>query len=205
MGDQMLFGVQWYYWAILLVAIIIAIFAWVKALKAGKERRERLKKEAAIWKRDYELREKFTVLTEEKLNSTEETELLHGVAMNIQAMLEKSTDMTESFNALPNEKKYIYALEYFDEDAKKALSTFFKNNGEPLISVVPDALNAIGENKYIEHYGKLLPMYDPDSEVSIDYGIISKVDEEFSSIYDSDKLCRSSAKYILKNKDIFLA
>ena len=201
----MLFGVQWYYWAILLVAIIIAIFAWVKALKAGKERRERLKKEAAIWKRDYELREKFTVLTEEKLNSTEETELLHGVAMNIQAMLEKSTDMTESFNALPNEKKYIYVLEYFDEDAKKALSTFFKNNGDPLISVVPDALNAIGENKYIEHYGKLLPMYDPDSEVSIDYGIISKVDEEFSSIYDSDKLCRSSAKYILKNKNIFLA
>ena len=201
----MLFGVQWYYWAILLVAIIIAIFAWVKALKAGKERRERLKKEAAIWKRDYELREKFTVLTEEKLNSTEETELLHGVAMNIQAMIEKSTDMTESFNALPNEKKYIYVLEYFDEDAKKALSTFFKNNGDPLISVVPDALNAIGENKYIEHYGKLLPMYDPDSEVSIDYGIISKVDEEFSSIYDSDKLCRSSAKYILKNKNIFLA
>ena len=205
MGDQMLFGVQWYYWTILLVAIIIAIFAWIKALKAGKERRERLKKEAAIWKRDYELREKFTVLTEEKLNSTEETELLHGVAMNIQAMLEKSTDMTESFNSLPNEKKYIYALEYIDEDAKKALSTFFKNNGEPLISVVPDALNAIGENKYIEHYGKLLPMYDPDSEVSIDYGIISKVDEEFSSLYDSDKLCRSSAKYILKNKNIFLA
>ena len=115
----MLFGVQWYYWVILLVAIIIAIFAWSKALKSGKARREKLKKEAAIWKRDYELREKFTILTEEKLNSTEETELLHGVAMNIQVMLENATDMTESFNALPNEKKFIYALEYFDEDAKK--------------------------------------------------------------------------------------
>ena len=201
----MLFGVQWYYWVILLVAIIIAIFAWSKALKSGKERRERLKKEAALWKRDYELREKFTVLTEDKLNSAEETELLHGVAMNIQAMLEKATDMTESFNSLPDEKKYIYALEYFDEDAKKALSTFFKNNGAPLISVVPDALNAIGESKYVELYGTLLPMYDPDSEVSIDYALISKVDEEFSPIYDSDKLCRSAAKYILKNKAIFLA
>ena len=201
----MLFGVQWYYWVILLVAIIIAIFAWSKALKSGKARRERLKKEAAIWKRDYELREKFTILTEEKLNSTEETELLHGVAMNIQAMLEKATDMTESFNALSKEKKFIYALEYFDEDAKKALSAFFKNNGVPLISIVPDALNAIGEGKYVEHYGSLLPMYDPDSEVSIDYSVISKVDEEFSAIYDSDKLCRSAAKYILKNKAIFLA
>lgn len=201
----MLFGVQWYYWVILLVAIIIAIFAWSKALKSGKERRERLKKEAAIWKRDYELREKFTVLTEEKLNSTEETELLHGVAMNIQASLEKATDMTELFNTLPQEKKFVYALEYFDEDAKKSLSTFFKNNGEPLISVVPDALNAIGEGKYVEHYGRLLPMYDPDSEVSIDYDIIARVDEEFSSVYNSDELLRLSAKYILKNKSIFLS
>ena len=201
----MLFGVQWYYWVILLVAIIIAIFAWAKALKSGKARRERLKKEAAIWKRDYELREKFTVLTEEKLNSTEETELLHGVAMNIQVMLEKATDMTESFNTLPNEKKFIYALEYFDEDAKKSLSAFFKNNGEPLISIVPDALNAIGAEKYVESYGTLLPMYDPDSEVSVNYNIIGKVDEEFSSVYNSDELLRLSAKYILKNREIFLS
>ncbi len=201
----MLFGVQWYYWVILLVAIIIAIFAWSKALKAGKARRERLKKEAAIWKRDYELREKFTILTEEKLNSTEETELLHGVAMNIQAKLEKATDMTEGFNALPEEKKFIYALEYFDEDSKKSLSLFFKNNGEPLISIVPDALNAIGAGKYIDNYATLLPMYDPDSEVSIDYSVIGKVDEEFSSIYNSDELLRLSAKFILKNKEIFLS
>ena len=201
----MLFGVQWYYWVILLVAIIIAIFAWSKALKAGKERREKMKKEAAIWKRDYELREKFTILTEEKLNSTEETELLHGVAMNIQVKLEKANDMTESFNALPQEKKFVYALEYFDEDAKKKLSVFFKNNGEPLISMVPDALNAIGAGKYVEHYATLLPMYDPDSEVSIDYSVIGKVDEEFASIYNSDELLRLAAKYILKNKEIFLA
>lgn len=201
----MLFGVQWYYWVILLVAIIIAIFAWSKALKAGRERREKMRKEAAIWKRDYELREKFTILTEEKLNSTEEAELLHGVAMNIQVRLEKSSDMTESFNSLPDEKKYIYALEYFDEDAKKALSAFFQNNGEPLLSIVPDALNAIGAGKYIEHYGTLLPMYDPDSEVSVDYNLIGKTDEEFASLYNSDELLRLGAKYILKNKDIFLS
>ena len=125
--------------------------------------------------------------------------------MNIQVMLEKATDMTESFNALPLEKKFAYALEYFDEDAKKSLSTFFKNNGEPLISIVPDALNAVGSGKYIEHYATLLPMYDPDSEVSIDYNIIGKADEEFASLYDSDELLRLSAKYILKNKEIFLS
>ena len=200
----MLWGVQWYYWIILLVAVIIAIFAWIKALKSGKARREKLKKEAAIWKRDYELREKYTVLTEEKLKSTEETELLHGVAMNIQVMLENESDMNNGFNALPDAKKYIYALEYFDEDSKKSLSTFFRNNGEPLISIVPNALNAIGAGKYVELYGTILPMYDPDSEVSIDYNLIGKIDEEFSSLYNSDEILRLSAKFILKNKDIFL-
>ncbi len=201
----MLLGVQWYYWVILLVAALLAIILWIKALKSGKERRERMKKEAAIWKRDYELREKYSVLTEEKLMHTQETELLHAVAMNIQVSLEKATDMTESFNALPNEKKFIYALEYFDEDAKKALSTFFKNNGEPLFSIVPHALSAIEENKYIEHYNSLSPMYDADSDISIDYGIIEKADEEFKSIYNSDELCRAAAKYIIKNKEKFLS
>ena len=124
--------------------------------------------------------------------------------MNIQVMLEKADDMTEVFNSLPDEKKYIYALEYFDEDAKKSLSTFFKNNGEPLISVVPYALNSIGAYEYTEYYSKLFPMYDPDSEVSVDYSVIAKTDEEFSKEYDSDGLCRLCAKYILKNKDIFL-
>ena len=201
----MLFAVQWYYWLILALAIILAIFAWIKAMGASRARRERLKKEAAIWKRDYDLRQNFSVLTDDKIKETEETELLHGVAMNIQAMLEKSTDMTESFNALPQEKKFVYALEYFDEDAKKNLSVFFKNNGEPLISMVPDALNAIGAGKYVEHYATLLPMYDPDSEVSIDYNIIGKVDEEFSVLYNSDELLRLAAKYILKNKEMFLS
>ena len=115
----MLFGVQWYYWLILTVAIILAIFAWRKAFIASRERRERLKREGAIWKRDYDLRQKYSVLTLEKLKETEDTELLHAVAMNIQVALEKATDMTESFNSLPNEKKFIYSLEYFDEDGKK--------------------------------------------------------------------------------------
>ena len=128
----MIFGLQWYFWLILLVAVVLTIFAWNKALKASRERRERLKKEAEIWKRDYELREKFAVLTEDKIKETEEIELLHGVAMNIQVMLENEVDMITKFNSLPNEKQFIYALEYFDEDAQKSLSTFFKNNGAPL-------------------------------------------------------------------------
>lgn len=201
----MLFGVQWYYWLILAIATIGAIFAWAKALKTSKERRERMKKEAAIWKRDYELREKFTALTEEKIEKTEETELLHGVAMNIQVFLENSSNMNEAFLSLPDEKKYIYLAEYFDEDAKKSLSTYFKNNGAPLLPYTEKALNSIGAEKYAEIIEPLFPMYDDDSEVSIDYQVIARVNEEFASVYDSNEFCRLCAKYIKKNKNIFLS
>lgn len=200
----MLWGVQWYYWAILLGAIILAIFAWRKAFIASRERRERLKREGAIWKRDYDLRQKYSVLTLEKLKETEDTELLHAVAMNIQVFLENETNMNEAFSTLSKEKQFVYALEYFDEDAKNSLSTFFKNNGAPLVPIIPEALETVGATKYIEIVNSILPMYDPDSDVSIDYTVISAADEKFKEIYDSDEFCRIVADYIKKNKEIFL-
>lgn len=200
----MLWGVQWYYWLILLGAIILAIFAWRKAFIASRERRERLKREGAIWKRDYDLRQKYSVLTLEKLKDTADTELLHGVAMNIQVFLENESNMNEAFSALPKEKQFVYALEYFDEDAKTALSSFFKNNGAPLVPIIPEALAAVGAEKYVDIVNSILPMYDPDSDVSIDYTVIAAADEKFKEIYDSDDFCRIAADYIKNNKEIFL-
>ena len=200
----MLGGVQWYLWLLLAVAVIGLIFAWRKVLIFSKERRQRLKKEAAIWKKDYELRQNFSVLTKEKIEETAELNLLHGVAMNIQVFLENQPDMTRAFNELPTEKQFIYALEYFDEDAKEGLSLFFKNNGAPLIHLISPALCAVGYDCVAEHVDTLLPMYDEDSEVSIDYAIIEKVNEEFKTVYDSAALCRYAAKYIKANVNIFL-
>lgn len=200
----MLFGVQWYLWLILVVAIVLAIFAWTKALKSSRGRRERLKREGAIWKRDYDLRQNFSVLTEEKLKETADTELLHGVAMNIQVFLENATNMNEAFENLPEEKKYIYTLEYFDEDAKNSLSSFFKNNGAPLVPMLPNALKAVGAHKYSDIVAPLVNMYDPDSEASVDYPAIEKADEIFKEKYNSDELLRLCAGYIKNNKEIFL-
>lgn len=200
----MLFGVQWYYWLILLVAIIIAVFAWIKALSASRLRKERLKKEAEIWKRDYELREKYTVLTEEKLKECTDTELLHAVAMNIQVQLENAIDMNKAFIELAQEKKFIYTLEYFDEDAKTSLSSFFKNNGAPLLPNILPALKAVEAHNLLTYAELLYPMYDPDSEVSIDYELIQKTDEQFKEAYDSQELCILAAVYIKKNINIFM-
>ncbi|MGN0527237.1 MAG: hypothetical protein ACI4IF_07350 [Acutalibacteraceae bacterium] len=201
----MIFGVQWYLWLILLVAVILTVFVSVKAAKASKIRRERLKKEAEIWQRDYDLRQNFSVLTENKLSETEKSELLHGVAMNIQVSLEKESNMNNAFNSLPIEKQYVYALEYFDEDAKTDLKTFFKNNGAPLTTVISDALKAVGANELFECVKKIIPMYDIESDVSIDYAVVDKVNEEFKEIYNSHGFCLLCGKYIMENKDIFLS
>ena len=48
-------------------------------------------------------------------------------------------------------------------------------------------------------------MYDDESEVSVDYNVIAKINEKFASVYDSDEFCRLCAKYIKENKNIFLS
>ena len=200
----MLFGVQWYLWVLLLVVSILAIFVCIKASAVSRTRREKLRKEAEIWKKDYELRQEFRTLSLEKLNSTDNNKMLSGVCMNIQIELENAPDMNEAFSMLPNEKKYIYCLEYFDEDATKSLSTFFKNNGAPLTDFVTQAIKAVGYNEILPLVETLYPMYDDNSDTSIDYTIIEKTDDKFKEIYDQNKLYDLVTKYVKANKEIFI-
>lgn len=200
----MLFGVQWYLWVLLLVVSFLAIFVCIKAAAASRIRREKLRKEAEIWKKDYELRQEFRTLTSEKLNSTDNNKMLPGVCMNIQIELENAPDMNEAFFKLPDEKKYIYCLEYFDEDAIKSLSTFFKNNGAPLTDFVIDAIKAVGYNEILPLVETLHPMYDDNSDVSIDYPVIEKTDDKFKEIYNQNKLYDLVTKYVKANKEIFI-
>jgi hypothetical protein len=173
-------------------------------MSASRIRREKLKKEAEIWKKDYELRQEFKTLTLEKLNSTDTNKMLSGVCMNIQIALENATDMNEAFIDLPKEKKYIYCLNYFDEDATKSLSTFFKNNGSPLTDFIIDAIKNVGYEEILPLVESLYPMYDDNSNVSVDYTIIDKSDDKFKEIYNPNKLYELVSKYVKANKEIFV-
>lgn len=200
----MLFGVQWYLWVLLLIVSVLAIFVWIKAISASKIRREKLKKEAEIWKKDYELRQEFKTLSLEKLNSTPVNKILSGVCMNIQIELENAQDMNEAFLSLPNEKQYIYCLEYFDEDVKEELSHFFKNNGSPLTDYIIESLNAVKYTEILPLIEAIYPMYDDNSEVSIDYRTIEKTNEKFKETYNANTLYDLVARYIKENKEIFV-
>ena len=140
----------------------------------------------------------------EKLNSTDINKMLSGVCMNIQIELENADDMNEAFLNLPEEKKFIYCLEYFDEDATKSLSTFFKNNGSPLTDFLSHALKTIGYEEILPLIETVYPMYDENSEVSIDYTVVDKTDDKFKEIYNQNKLYELVAKYIKMNKEIFI-
>ena len=200
----MLFGVQWYLWVLLVIVSILAIFVWIKAMSASRIRREKLKKEAEIWKKDYELRQEFKTLTLEKINSTDTNKMLSGVCMNIQIELENAPDMNEAFLKLPEEKKYIYCLEYFDEDSSKSLSTFFKNNGSPLTDFITQAIRTVGYEDILPLIETIYPMYDDNSDVSIDYTVIDKTDDKFKEIYNPNKLYELVTKYVKLNKEIFI-
>lgn len=173
-------------------------------MAASRIRREKLRKEAEIWKKDYELRQEFKTLTSQKLNSTDTNKMLSGVCMNIQIELENATDMNDAFLDLPQEKKYIYCLEYFDEDASKSLSTFFKNNGSPLTDYIVEAIKTIGYEEILPLIEAVYPMYDDNSDVSIDYTIIDKTDDKFKEIYNPNKLYDLVSKYVKSNKEIFI-
>ena len=200
----MLFGVQWYLWVLLVIVSILAIFVWIKAMSASRIRREKLKKEAEIWKKDYELRQEFKTLTLEKINSTDTNKMLSGVCMNIQIELENAPDMNEAFLKLPEEKKFVYCLEYFDEDSSKSLSTFFKNNGSPLTDFIIKAIKTIGYEDILPLIETIYPMYDDNSDVSIDYTVIDKTDDKFKEIYNPNKLYELVTKYVKLNKEIFI-
>ena len=173
-------------------------------MSASRIRREKLKKEAEIWKKDYELRQEFKTLTSEKINSTDTNKMLSGVWMNIQIELENAPDMNEAFLKLPEEKKYIYCLEYFDEDSIKSLSTFFKNNGSPLTDFIIEAIKAVGYEEVLPLIETIYPMYDDNSDVSIDYTVINKTDDKFKEIYNPNKLYELVTKYVKLNKEIFI-
>jgi hypothetical protein len=112
--------------------------------------------------------------------------------------------MNEAFLKLPKEKKFVYCLEYFDEDSVKSLSTFFKNNGSPLTDFIIEAIKTVGYEEILPLVETLYPMYDDNSDVSIDYTVIDKTDDKFKEIYNPNKLYELVTKYVKLNKEIFI-
>ena len=194
-----LFQYLFKYWYVTLLFAVLAVIAVIIEGKFSARRHERTERELRELQKEKELRQKYASLTPELLAAAEMPELLEGVTSNIQGRLEKEPDMTKAFNGLPVHERYIYTLNYFICDTDGGLSGFFRKNGEPLTSLAPEALKAVGSGLW-RLAGQMSPMFDNDDEEnSYDEETAAKIDAEFSRELDLPLLYELIKKYIIAN------
>ncbi len=191
---------NWYITVGLAVLLIIVLFALNK-VSAGHNKiidgnQNKLKKL-------HELRTRFENMTQEAFDNEEDQYLLDGVALYYQLKLQKAEDMNEAFTKLPEAAKYAYALNIFYFEGG-VLSGFYRDNGEPLTSVLSQAFKAVGETELAQIAETLQPMFDEENEsVSIDYKIIKTLDEKAEMLYNEHEFKLKVAAYIRNNKEAF--
>lgn len=189
----------WYLWLILIFLIVLLLAVGRKASKASAKRHEIMQKEIKAIEKEKALRKNFKTLTPELLQSTPMPELLEGVTANIQTRIEHEQDMTAAFCALPEQEQFCYALNYFFADSQDGLSEFFKKNGEPILSLAPKALVAVGST-LSELVWNMLSMYDPENEsVSYEEAAVAALNQKFAATADFTLLSRQIEDYIHAN------
>lgn len=199
---------HWYVGVLIVVLIAATVVMWIKAISASQKSRELREAEIARLEKEKALRNEFRILDEEKFESVENEKLLFGVAVNIQMYLEKEQDMKKVFEEMPEEKKYVYALNYVFEDGKdNALSEFFRANGQPLTGEAAKAVKSVVGGDFSDIFMSLYNMIDDDVEdASYDVEKISECDKKYSEIMASKKeeIFKSIADYIKSNKQIYM-
>lgn len=201
---------SWYVAAAMLALLALTIFFWIKALKSGRKRSEERDRIIAELEKEKALRAQFKNLDESMITSDEidDERLLFGVAMSIQMSIEKKEDLTAAFEALNEEKKNIYALNFVFEDSKyEHLSAFFRSNGEPLLSYASRAVKALLSDDFSTLFEKMYSMMDENREdISFDENQLEALDGEFKSLLQSkkDEILKTIANYIKASKTALL-
>ena len=190
----------WYMWLVLLVLIIVLIFVMIKASKAVKKRNEIMKQQREDMERFKFLNDKYVNLTKEIAETADAKELAEGVTAVLHKQLEKSGNPDEEYKNARQWKREVYALFYFDEDCETSLSFFFKNNAEPLPSVLMQGLKSIGADKIYSLCAQMYAMYDDKNEsVSLDNEKVKELDKKFSEVFDRTNYFELIRKYIINN------
>lgn len=192
-------------WLLVLVLIVATIVMMAKASKAVKK--SNAEKEELIKKLDHlkMLREKYEILTEESIKNDTSDMLLEGVASNIQLTIEKTEDMNEAFEELSDNKKMIYALNYFIDDAKESVRNFFKEYTKPLTPYAVMATDKFADEKSKELVRKMYEIFDDENEeTSFFESEVEKIEEELKASLDFEKMLRTANEFIRENAKEFV-
>lgn len=196
------------YWQLSIAFVVISVitvFVCIKAAQASKK--TRAARDIIIDRLKYEnkVRNDFKHLTPELMASAEARALVDGIALNIQADLEKQSDMNAAFENLTQPQKYIYALYYLLVDGARKLSEFFKMNGKPLTDYAGEAVGQIIGCKAQELYNDEYAAYDEDNEeVSLIIPQIEEKDAAFALLMKQTDGYALAAAYIKQNPEQFI-
>lgn len=195
----------WYLYLALAALIVLSVFVWGKAMKASRRHREQVEKEIKAIEKERHLRETYNTLTDEVIENANEDELLEGISTFVQMRVEKSADINAEFAKFSEDFREMYALNFFCEDIDVSLSSFFRNNGEPLVSLAVPALRRIGADKSANIVNEQFKMFDERNEsVSYDVKRIEELDRKFAELDEAKVLRRTAADYIKKNQQAFI-
>lgn len=182
-------------WLAVAILSVVTVFVCIKAGRAYKKRQEIVSAQTALIERDRELYNAFKDADEDFLRKAEPRELIAGLAILVQAKVEKADDPVALFETFPEKDRYAYCLDIFLTDTEEALSHFFRNNGRPVTNTAVEALRQLG--LLTESVEKVFLMLDEDTEVSFDAEFIKSADEEFMNTFDKTAATNRIREYLL--------
>lgn len=195
----------WYLWLLLAVLAAAAFFVWGKAAAAARKRGEKRAELEAKLKYEARLRREYTVLTADVIAGAPRDTLFDGVVCRLQQRLEKQADMTRAFEECSAQEREMYALYYVCEDGAQKLSHFFRINGEPLLSLAPQALRHVDAQEEARLAAEEYEMFDEGNEaVSLEPERLAELDGAFRAVFDLGRVKSLAADYIRANARAFL-
>ncbi len=189
------------YWYLLIILVVVIIIAGVIFYFAGKvlmrHNREYKEQEKQI-KHLLALKEKYKDLTADAILSADDAELLEGVALSYQLMLQKKENIEGEFEKMNDFRKDVYALDVFVQDASS--KEFFSQNGDILRKRIVSAFEKIGMTDFAKRISRIALMYDKDNEtVSYSEKEIAEFDKYISENDILTEIKLNAAKYIKNN------
>jgi len=196
----------WYLYLLLLFLIILTAFVCKKAFGAASRHSKEFNEALAKAKHDKELRDAYSVLTEEIIAGAPADTLFEGTALCMEAKCQKSEDTSAFYLSLSESQRLIYAYFYLAGDAKNdKLSAFFAQSAKPLTD---DALNAAEKILSPQAYSVVKSMYDRYDEDNEDTSVIpeeiAELDNEFRALTADTDLFAKGGEFIKANPNEFI-
>lgn len=196
----------WYLYVLLGVLIIITVFVCKKAFGASSRHSKEINELLAKAKRNKELREAYKDITAQIIGSAPADSLFEGIALNMEAVCQKTENIDSFYNGLNDSRKKVYAFYYLATDAKEEnLSAFFKASNQPLTNDAVEASKAILNGKVCKVISEMFDCYDENNEnASATPQTVDRLNAQFNELTRELNLYSLGGEFIKKNPSDFI-